>query len=214
MLSALVLIGALVASGCSGSAADEDGARAGESEAPNPETPTDEAAASPCLTGTWWLSPDETTALYSTLLPGMPVTVTGTHWVEFTGDSVDYWAVLEVHFNAGSTNVTFGLDQHGSGGYAIEGDVLTMNYDSFESRTHAGHGQVIYDRTQEPASYADEAVAIEDNGNGTITIDRVTVPVIEMPPIAGGPMTCDGDTMTLGFTSGLADATAVFARLS
>jgi hypothetical protein len=167
-----------------------------------------------CLQGSWWLSPEETTALYSALLPGMPVTVTGTHWAEFSGDAVDYWAILEVRFAVGGTDVTFGLDQHGVGTYTVVDDALTMNYDTFESRVHDGHGEAIYDREQEPSTYADGAVDIADNGDGTITINRVTVPVIDIPPVAGGPMGCDDSTMSLGFTSGLADTAAVFVRMS
>lgn len=165
-----------------------------------------------CLEGSWWLSPEETTALYAALLPGIPVTVTGTHWVEFDGDRVDYWTLLEARFALGGTDVTFGIDQHGEGTYAVADDVLSITYDTYEATTHRGHGEAIYDRTQDPATYADEAVALTDNGNGTITIDGVTVPALEIPPVAGGPVGCDADTMSLGFTSGLADAAGVFVR--
>lgn len=167
-----------------------------------------------CLDGSWWLSPEETTNLYAALLPGMPVTVTGTHWVELSGGAVDYWTVLEARFAVGGIDVTFGIDQHGVGSYTVADDVLTMTYDTFESTIHEGHGTAISNPDQHPETYADEAVALTDNGDGTITIDRVTVPVIEIPPVAGGPMGCDGDTMSLGFTSGLADTAAVFVRRS
>jgi hypothetical protein len=167
-----------------------------------------------CLDGSWWLSPEETTNLYATLLPGMPVTVTGTHWAEFSGGAVDYWAVLEARFAVGGIDVTFGIDQHGVGTYTVADDVLTMNYDTFESTTHEGHGTAITDPDQRPETYVDEAVDLADNGDGTITINRVTLPVIDIPPVAGGPMGCDGDTMSLGFTSGLADTAAVYVRRS
>lgn len=166
-----------------------------------------------CLEGTWWLSPEQTTGLYAALLPGIPVTVTGTHWAEFAGNAVDYWTVLEANFALGGTDVSFGIDQHGLGTYTVAGDILSITYDTFESTIHEGHGEVIYDRTQDPSTYADDTVVIADNGNGTITIDGVTVPVLEVPPVAGGPIGCDADTMSLGFTSGLADAAAVFVRL-
>jgi len=165
-----------------------------------------------CLEGSWWLSPEQTTALYASLLPGIPVTVAGTHWAEFSAGAVDYWAILEVRFAVGGTDVTFGLDQHGVGTYAVADDVLTMSYDTFESTIHEGHGVAITDPDEHPETYADEAIAIADNGDGTITIDRVTVPVIEIPPVAGGPMGCEGDTMSIGFTSGLADSAAVYVR--
>jgi hypothetical protein len=167
-----------------------------------------------CLDGSWWLSPAETTNLYGALLPGMPVTVTGTHWVEFSGGAVDYWAILEVRFAVGGTDVTFGIDQHGVGSYAVADDVLTMDYDTFESTVHEGHGSAITDPDQHPETYVDEAVDLADNGDGTITINRVTLPVIDVPPVAGGPMGCDADTMSLGFTSGLADTAAVYVRRS
>lgn len=144
----------------------------------------------------------------------MPVTVTGTHWAEFSGGAVDYWANLEARFVVGGTDVTFGIDQHGVGSYAVVDDVLTMTYDTFESTIHEGHGEVITNPNRHPETYVDEAVDIADNGDGTITINRVTIPVIEPPPIAGGPMGCEGDTMSLGFTSGLADAAAVYVRMS
>jgi len=48
---------------------------------------------------------------------------------------------------------------------------------------------------------------------GGVTINRVTLPLIEVPPVAGGPFGCDGDTMSLGFTSGLADAAGVYTRI-
>ncbi len=167
-----------------------------------------------CLEGSWWLSPEETTSLYSALLPQMPVTVTGTHWVEFSGNTVDYWAIQELRFAVGGTDVTFGIDQHGVGTYTVADDALTMNYSTFESTIHEGHGVVITDPDEHPESYANEAVDITENGDGTITINRVTVPVIEIPPVAGGPMGCDDDTMSLGFTSGLADTAAVYVRRS
>jgi hypothetical protein len=167
-----------------------------------------------CLDGSWWLSPDGTTSLYAALLPGMPVTVTGTHWVEFSGGAVDYWAVLEAHFAVGSTDVTFGIDQHGVGSYSVAESVLTMTYDTFDSNIHEGHGAAITDPDRHPATYVGEAVDLADNGDGTITINRVTLPVIEIPPVAGGPMGCNGDTMSLGFTSGLADTAAVYVRKS
>jgi hypothetical protein len=165
-----------------------------------------------CLEGSWWLSPEATTNLYANLLPGFPVTVTGTHWAEFTGNAVDFWVILEVRFNVGGLDVTFGVDQHGQGTYTVVDDVLTMNYDTFESTIHDGHGAVITDPNEHPGSYADEAVDIADNGDGTVTINRVTIPVIEIPPVAGGPMGCDGDTMSLGYTSGLADTAAIYVR--
>jgi hypothetical protein len=165
-----------------------------------------------CLEGSWWLSPEGTTNLYANLLPGFPVTVTGTHWAEFAGDTVDFWVILEVRFNVGALDVTFGVDQHGRGTYTVADDVLTMNYDTFESTIHEGHGAVITDPNQHPGSYADDVVDIADNGDGTITINRVTIPLIEIPPVAGGPMGCDGDTMSLGYTSGLADTVAVYTR--
>jgi len=142
------------------------------------------------------------------------VTITGTHWAEFSAGSVDYWAVLEARFTAGGTDVTFGIDQHGVGSYSVTDDVLTMTYDTFESTIHEGHGTAITDPDQRPETYVDEAVDIADNGNGTITINRVTVPVIEIPPVAGGPVGCDDETMSLGFTSGLADTAAVYVRLA
>jgi hypothetical protein len=167
-----------------------------------------------CLEGTWWLSPEQTTGLYAGLLPGIPVTVTGTHWAEFSTSTVDYWTLLEVRFAAGGIDITFGIDQHGVGSYSVVDDVLQMNYDTFESTIHRGHGTAIYDRQQDPATYVDDTVELSDNGDGTITIDGLTVPVIDIPPVAGGPMGCDGDTMSLGFTSGLADTAAVFVRLA
>ncbi len=175
-------------------------------------TPTTSPPETECLEGSWWLSPEETTNLYATLLPGIPVTVTGTHWVEFSGSAVDYWAVLEARFAVGGIDVAFGIDQHGVGSYTFADDVLTLNYDTFESTTHEGHGTAITDPDQRPETYVDEAVDIADNGDGTITINRVTLPVIDIPPVAGGPMGCDGDTMSLGFTSGLADTAAVYVR--
>lgn len=176
--------------------------------------PTTVPPADACLDGSWWLSPEETTSLYAALLPGMPVTVTGTHWVEFSGGTVDYWTVLEARFAVGSIDVTFGIDQHGVGTYSVVDDVLAITYDTFESTVHEGHGTAITDPDAHPESYANEAVDIADNGDGTITINRVTIPVIEIPPVAGGPMGCDADTMSLGFTSGLADTAAVFVRQS
>ena len=167
-----------------------------------------------CLEGSWWLSPDETTSLYAALLPGMPVTVTGTHWAEFGDGAVDYWAILEVRFAVGGADVTFGVDQHGVGSYTVAHDVLTMSYDTFESNVHEGHGTAISNPDQHPETYVDDAVDLADNGDGTITINRITVPMIEIPPVAGGPMGCEGDTMSLGFTSGLADTSAVFVRMS
>ena len=167
-----------------------------------------------CLEGSWWLSPEQTTALYSALLPGMPVTVTGTHWAEFTGETVDYWAVLEARFVVGGADVTFGIDQHGVGTYSVVDDVLVMNYDTFESHIHEGHGAIISNPANDPSTYADERIDIADNGDGTITVNRITLPKIEIPPVAGGPMGCDGATMSLGFTSGLADAAAVFVRMT
>lgn len=71
---------------------------------------------------------------------------------------------------------------------------------------------MIADPNRHPDTYVDEAVDIADNGDGTITINRVTIPLIEIPPVAGGPMGCDGDTMSLGYTSGLADTAAVYVR--
>lgn len=167
-----------------------------------------------CLEGSWWLSPEQTTALYAALLPGIPVTVTGTHWAEFTGGAVDYWAVLEARFVVGGADVTFGIDQHGVGTYSVANDVLAMTYDTFESNIHEGHGEIISNPDNHPGTYADDRIDIADNGDGTITVNRITLPKIEIPPVAGGPMGCDATTMSLGFTSGLADAAAVFVRMS
>ena len=86
--------------------------------------------------------------------------------------------------------------------------------DTFESTIHEGHGAAIYDREQEPATYVDDTVELSDNGEGTITMEGLTLPVIDAPPVAGGPMGCDGDTMSLGFTSGLADTAAVSLGLT
>lgn len=165
-----------------------------------------------CLEGSWWLSPEQTTGLYSALLPGIPVTVTGTHWVTFAGNTVDYWTILEANFALGGADITFGIDQHGIGTYTVAGDVLSIAYDTFESTIHEGHGEVIYDRTQDPSTYVGNGVDIADNGNGTITVNGVPVPVLDIPPVAGGPVGCDADTFSLGFTSGLADAAAVYVR--
>lgn len=176
-----------------------------------PTTAPDEAE---CLEGSWWLSPEETTSLYAALMPGIPVTVTGSHWVEFSDGAVDNWVVLEMRFAAGGIDLTFGIDQHGVGTYTVVDNMLTMNYDTFDSTVHEGHGTAISNPDQHPETYADEAIDIADNGDGTITINRWTLPAIDVPPVAGGPMGCDADTMSLGFTSGLAETAAVYVRRS
>ena len=158
--------------------------------------------------------PEGTTALYANLLPGMPVTVTGTHWVEFAGNTVDYWVVTEARFALGGTDVTFGIDQHGQGTYTYVDNALAFDYDTFESNIHEGHGVVITDPNQHPQNYVDDAVDIADNGDGTITINRVTVRVLEIPPVAGGSAGRDADTMSIGFTSGIADTVAIYTRQS
>ena len=78
----------------------------------------------------------------------------------------------------------------------------------------SSNGVVITDPNQHPQNYVDDAVDIADNGDGTITINRVTVRVLEIPPVAGGPAGRDADTMSIGFTSGIADTVAVYTRQS
>lgn len=165
-----------------------------------------------CLEGSWWLSPDGVSALYANLLPGFPVTVTGSHWVDFVGNTVDFRVFLEVTFAIGDTKVAFGLDQLGTGTYTVTDNVLAITYDTFESVIHDGYGSAINDPSFDPDAYVDARNEITDNGDGTITINRVTVPVIEIPPVAGGPVGCDDATMSLGFTSGIADTVAVYTR--
>lgn len=178
-------------------------------------TPTTTLPERNCLEGSWWLSPEEVTALYANLLPGFPVTVTGSHWVDFVGNTVDFRVFLEATFAIGGTKVAFGIDQLGTGTYTLTDGVLAITYDTFESVIHDGHGDAIYDRTQDPDTYVDARNEITDNGDGTITINRVTVPVIEIPPVAGGPITCGGGddtTMSLAYTSGIADTVAIYQR--
>ena len=178
-------------------------------------TPPTTAPEVNCLEGSWWLSPEEVTALYANLLPGFPVTVTGSHWVDFVGNTVDFRVFLEVTFAIGSTKVAFGIDQLGTGTYTFTDNVLAITYDTFESVIHDGYGSAINDPSFNPDAYVDARNEISDNGDGTITINRVTVPVIELPPVAGGPVTCGGDdttTMSLGYTSGLADTVAIYQR--
>ena len=177
--------------------------------------PTTVPGVADCLNGSWSLSPEGVTTLYANLLPGFPIEVTGSHFVTFAANTVDFWTLLEIRFLAGGTDVSFGLDQHGVGTFEISSEsVALFNYETFERRLHDGVGSADSNPSNDPAVHADQFVDLADNGDGTITINRVTVPVPDLPPVAGGPIGCSGDQMSIGFTSGLAETAAVYTRVS
>jgi hypothetical protein len=157
------------------------------------------SAATSCIQGQWLLDDVATTALHQTLLPGFPVTVTGSQQFTFEGETVEYFINEVLRFEVPGVNVSAAFDTRSAGTFVIRsepsvGDTIEMDYLTVEG----GFGPI-------------EGTAL-DNENNPLDV-LVNTPGFEMPSIGGGPITCDGDTMTILVTSGIASELATFARI-
>lgn len=152
------------------------------------EVPADGSLTEECLQGDWVMDAETTAALMGTLLPGFPLEVDGTMAMTFAGSNVEHYINMVVTFTLPTGTVSGSLDQRMAGTYAIDDDLLTITNDSIEG----GWGNL-------------------QGTLGGVAVD-VPVPPAELPPFTGGPATCDDDLLTVGYTSGLADAVAEFNR--
>jgi hypothetical protein len=150
-----------------------------------------------CLQGQWLLDDAATAALHSALLPGFPLVVEGSQQLTFSGDTVEYFINEVLRFGPAGVDVSIPFDQRSAGTYVIEGETIVMNYDTVEGGVGGASGTV-------------------SNSKGELTdvAGQFIPPDFELPNIGGGPATCDDTTLTIGVTSGLADATAVFTKIA
>ena len=151
-------------------------------------TPEPGSVTAACLQGGWVMDAPTTSSLIGSLLPGFPLTVEGTMAMTFSGSDVEHFINLVVTFTIPNGSVSGALDQRFAGTYVIDGDVLAITNDSIEGGWSNLTGTV-----------------------GGVSVD-VPVPPSEIPPLTGGPATCVDDVLTVQYTSGLADAVAVFTR--
>jgi predicted kinase len=156
-------------------------------------------AATTCVQGQWLLDDVATTALHRALLPGIPVTVTGSQQFTCEGETVEYYINEVLRFEVPGVNVSTAFDTRSAGSFAIDsdpslGDTITMDYLTVDG----GFGPI-------------EGTAL-DNENNPLDV-LVNTPGSEMPAIGGGPIRCDGDTMTILVTSGIASELATFSRI-
>jgi hypothetical protein len=135
------------------------------------------------------MTQDSLGSLIGALLPGMPLTVTGSGSLQFSGDAVEQYVDLVATFTVPDQTVEAPFDVRYAGTYAIDGDAVVFTLDAIEG----GWGT---------------AVAHTKAGDFEVPLPTPG----DIPPIAGGPATCDDTTLTIEYTSGLADAPAVFER--
>ena len=141
-----------------------------------------------CLEGDWVLDAEKTNELFTSLLPGVPLSTDGSVSMSFDGDAAETYINIVATFTVPDGSVSGPLDQHFAGTYEITDGAVLITNDVIEG----GWG----------------------NLTGTIkgVSFEVPAPPAELPPFTGGPATCDGPHFSLQYTSGLADAIAVFDR--
>lgn len=167
--------------------------------APPATAPAATGATAMCVQGQWLLDDPTTTALHQTLLPGFPVSVSGTQQLTFEGDTVEHYTNEVLLFELPGTSLSTAYDTRSAGSFGLDsdssaGDIITMDYLTVEG----GFGPI--------------EGTVTDNENNPLSV-LVETPGFELPAIAGGPITCDGDTMTIVVTSGIASAPATFTRI-
>ena len=143
------------------------------------------------------LDVDATLALYSALLPGMPLVVDGTQTLTFEGGAAEQYINALLRFQVPNMLIEFPYDVHDSGTYTVAGGTVSMTWTTAEGGVGTAFEQWI-----------------DTNGNdaGTYQMYAPLLADVELPRYAGGPITCENNTLTLGYTSGLANATAVYTR--
>ncbi len=168
--------------------------------APAPTTAAPVASAtSACLQGQWLMDDLSTTALHQTLLPGFPVVVSGSQQFTFDGETVEYYINEVLRFSVPGVDVSTAFNTRSAGSFDVDsepslGDTISMDYLTVEG----GFGPI-------------EGTAL-DNENNPLSV-LVETPGFEMPAIGGGPISCDGDVMTILVTSGIANELATFTRI-
>jgi hypothetical protein len=150
-----------------------------------PDGELDEA----CLQGDWVLPADRTTALMAQLLPGFPVTVDGTMALSFDDGQAEQYVNVVATFTLPEGTVSVPLDQRFAGPYSATDNSVLIDSTVVEG----GWG---------PATANLGGVSVE-----------VPVPVGDVPGITGGPARCSDTTLSLLYTSGLADSVAEFDRV-
>ena len=170
-------------------------ATTGPSSTTQPSTSAPTTTADPetldaaCLDGGWVLDSAKTNELYTTLLPGVPLTTEGSLSMTFDGNAVETYINIVATFTVPDGSVSGPLDQHFVGTYEVQDGAVLITNDVIEGGWGHLTGTI-----------------------GGVAID-VPVPPAELPPFTGGPATCDGQHLSLQYTSGLADAVADFDRV-
>ncbi|MGD9794859.1 MAG: hypothetical protein AB7V43_15410 [Acidimicrobiia bacterium] len=142
------------------------------------------------MQGSWLLDDAATSALLTTLLPGIPITTTGSMTLDFTGSAARQFVNIVATFTVPNGSVSGALDQRFDGTYVIDGGNLRITNTSIQG----GWG----------------------NFTGTMGGVSVNVPMptpTDIPPLTGGPATCSANELSIAYTSGLAQTTASFKRI-
>ena len=142
-----------------------------------------------CLEGDWVLPSDATNDLLTTLLPGVPLTATGSMSLAFSGESVEQFVDIVVTISVPGGSVSGQLDQRFAGTYTIDDGAIEITNDVSEGGWGDITGQI-----------------------GGVSVDIPTPPFDDLPALGGGPATCTDDRLSIEYTSGLTDAVAAFER--
>jgi hypothetical protein len=154
-----------------------------------PATLEEDALSDECLQGDWVLDAASTNALITTLLPGIPVTVEGSMSMKFAAGEAEQFVNIVATFTVPNGSVSGALDQRFAGAYTIN------------------EGAVLIDAEYVEGGWSNLAGTI-----GGVAIEVPAPPVDDFGPLTGGPATCTPDTLSIQYTSGLADAVAPFTR--
>jgi hypothetical protein len=158
------------------------------------------SATGACIQGQWLMDELSTISLHQTLLPNFPVVVSGTQQITFDGPTVEYYINEVLRFQLPDTDLSTAFNTRSAGSWEIRstpgvGDTIEMDYATVEGGFGPIEGTVI------------------DNENNPLSV-LVASPEFELPSIGSGPISCEGDTMTILVTSGLANELAVFTRIA
>lgn len=162
-----------------------------EPETTEPATtvpPTAAGLTADCLDGDWVLDTEKTNELFTSLMPGVPITTEGSISMSFDGDAAETYINIVATFTVPDGFVTGPLDQHFAGTYEITDGAVLITNDVIEGGWDTLTGEI-------------DGAAFE-----------IPLPPTELPPLTGGPATREGAHFSLLYTSGLADVIAVFDR--
>lgn len=153
-----------------------------------------------CLQGTWVMDDATTGAFYAALLPGFPLVVVGSHQVGFDGDAIEYYINEILDFSPTGANIQVPYDQRSAGSFTL-------------AASASGGEDIVIVYTTVEGGFSNAGGSVEDSEGNPIAVD-VPIPGFELPPLAGGPVACDDDILTITFTSGLATAVATYSKIA